>query len=101
MQRKSKKNFKMKGHTLPGINQKSETPNLPDGRSKSSAFQFGGGIMGYMEREMVEQFYQKQQQQQQQQNNPAVIPEVVTPLSSKPSMAKDMKTGKYKQKFEK
>ena len=31
--------FKMKGHTLPGINQRLETQNLPDGRAKSSAFQ--------------------------------------------------------------
>ena len=31
--------FKMKGHTLPGINQRSETTNMGDGRSKSSAFQ--------------------------------------------------------------
>ena len=31
--------FKMKGHTLPGINQRSETENLPDGRSASSPFQ--------------------------------------------------------------
>ena len=31
--------FKMKGHTLPGINQRSETKNMADGRSKSSAFQ--------------------------------------------------------------
>ena len=39
MPRKSNAKFKMKGHTLPGINQKSETPNLKDGRSPSSAFQ--------------------------------------------------------------
>ena len=39
MARKSKATFKMKGHTLPGINQKSETANLKDGRSPSSAFQ--------------------------------------------------------------
>ena len=39
MARKSNAKFKMKGHTLPGINQKSETPNLKDGRSPSSAFQ--------------------------------------------------------------
>ena len=39
MARKSKAKFKMKGHALPGINQKSETPNLKDGRSPSSAFQ--------------------------------------------------------------
>ena len=30
--------FKMKGHTLPGINQKSDG-NTAEGRSKSSAFQ--------------------------------------------------------------
>ena len=29
----------MKGHALPGINQRSETANLSDGRSPSSAFQ--------------------------------------------------------------
>ena len=34
--------FKMKGHTLPGINQRSETKNMADGRSKSSAFQKNG-----------------------------------------------------------
>tara|TARA_R100001463_G_C3478624_1_gene216712 strand:+ start:256 stop:741 length:486 start_codon:yes stop_codon:yes gene_type:complete len=39
MARKSKAKFKMKGHTLPGINQRSETTNLKDGRSPSSAFQ--------------------------------------------------------------
>ena len=39
MGRKSKAVFKMKGHTLPGINQKSETVNKKDGRSPSSAFQ--------------------------------------------------------------
>ena len=39
MGRKSKAKFKLEGHTLPGINQKSETPNLKDGRSPSSAFQ--------------------------------------------------------------
>ena len=34
------KTFKMKGHTLPGINQRSEgNTDLADGRSKSSAFQ--------------------------------------------------------------
>ena len=31
--------FKMKGHTLPGINQKIEGKNMVDGRAKSSAFQ--------------------------------------------------------------
>jgi len=39
MGRKKQGSFKMKGHTLPGINQKSETVNLKDGRSPSSAFQ--------------------------------------------------------------
>ena len=34
--------FKMKGHALPGINQRSETKNMADGRSKSSAFQKNG-----------------------------------------------------------
>ena len=38
MARKSKAKFTMKGHTLPGINQKSDV-NLKDGRSPSSAFQ--------------------------------------------------------------
>ena len=38
MARKSKAIFTMKGHTLPGINQKSDV-NLKDGRSPSSAFQ--------------------------------------------------------------
>jgi hypothetical protein len=31
--------FKMKGHTLPGINQRMDKSSLPDGRAKSSAFQ--------------------------------------------------------------
>ena len=39
MARKSKAKFEMEGHTLPGINQKSETANKKDGRSPSSAFQ--------------------------------------------------------------
>ena len=39
MGRKSKAKFTMKGHTLPGINQRSETENMKDGRSPSSAFQ--------------------------------------------------------------
>ena len=33
------KPFKMKGHTLPGINQRSNT-NLPDGRPASSSLQY-------------------------------------------------------------
>ena len=39
MARQKQGSFKMKGHTLPGINQKSETVNIKDGRSPSSAFQ--------------------------------------------------------------
>ena len=39
MARKSKAKFELKGHALPGINQKLETENLKDGRSSSSAFQ--------------------------------------------------------------
>ena len=39
MGRKSKAKFELKGHALPGINQKSETANIKDGRSPSSAFQ--------------------------------------------------------------
>tara|TARA_R110000744_G_scaffold373122_1_gene485158 strand:+ start:314 stop:754 length:441 start_codon:yes stop_codon:yes gene_type:complete len=31
--------FKMKGHTLPGINQNMDDSSQPDGRAKSSAFQ--------------------------------------------------------------
>tara|TARA_R110000765_G_scaffold239253_2_gene341875 strand:+ start:536 stop:940 length:405 start_codon:yes stop_codon:yes gene_type:complete len=43
--------YKMKGHTLPGIDQRSEGKNLADGRAKSSAFQksgapFLGAVMG-------------------------------------------------------
>ena len=35
------KPYKMKGHTLPGINQRSEgNTDLPDGRSGSSPFQY-------------------------------------------------------------
>lgn len=37
------KTFGLKGHTLPGINQRSEgNTDLADGRSKSSTFQFMG-----------------------------------------------------------
>ena len=32
--------FKMKGHTLPGINQNMDKTSLPDGRAGSSALQF-------------------------------------------------------------
>tara|TARA_A100001515_G_scaffold100467_1_gene81310 strand:- start:1376 stop:1843 length:468 start_codon:yes stop_codon:yes gene_type:complete len=37
--KKSGKGFKLKGHALPGINQKIEGKNLADGRHPSSAFQ--------------------------------------------------------------
>ena len=43
MGRKSKAKFKLNGHTLPGINQKSETTSK-DGRSPSSAFQMESPI---------------------------------------------------------
>ena len=40
------KGFKMKGHSLPGINQRSEgNTDLPDGRSASSALQLKEGTM--------------------------------------------------------
>ena len=44
MSRKSKGKFELKGHTSPGINQKSETKNLKDGRSPSSALQMQSPI---------------------------------------------------------
>ena len=44
MGRKSKAKFELKGHTLPGINQKSEASNLKDGKSPSSAFQMQSPI---------------------------------------------------------
>ena len=95
MEREAKgKTFKMKGHTLPGINQKSEgNTDLADGRSKSSAFQlglvdntrsaFGGGDAT----------------QAMQQPNPlpnvgaGVDPSLAPPIVSKPSIAKDYKEG--------
>jgi len=46
MARKSKAKFTMKGHALPGVNQKSETANVTDGRSPSSAFQQTGEVEG-------------------------------------------------------
>ena len=86
--------FKMKGHTLPGINQRSETKNMADGRSKSSVFQ----------QDMVSTFPGGAGNIEQRRNIPPQGPmgAVTNPsmLVSKPSVAKDMKTGKYKQKFE-
>ena len=88
--------FKMKGHTLPGINQRS-------GGNKSSTFQ--QGMAGMMD---------AAQAVQQRRNSVPPVGGVgamggmgagmgmgmTPPLVSKPSVAKDMKTGKYKQKFE-
>ena len=51
MARKKQASFKMKGHTLPGINQKSETANKKDGRSPSSAFQMNVANTNVMETE--------------------------------------------------
>ena len=51
MARKKQASFKMKGHTLPGVNQKSETANLKDGRSPSSAFQMNVANPNVMETE--------------------------------------------------
>ena len=100
------KTYKMKGHTLPGINQRLDanaTNVAEQGLAGSSAFQQGmTGMMGAA-------------QALQQRRNP--VPPVggvgamggmgagmgmgmTPPLVSKPSVAKDMKTGKYKQKFE-
>ena len=82
------KTFKMKGHTLPGINQRSEgNTDLADGRSKSSVFQqafgqppivdpmaqrnpmvTGGGAMGGV--------------------GAGVDPSLTPPIVSKPSIAK-------------
>ena len=36
--------YRMKGHTLPGINQKIDKSTLPDGRAKSSAMQKNVGV---------------------------------------------------------
>ena len=47
MARQSKAKFTMKGHTLPGINKKSETANIEDGRSPSSAFQQNSPVKNY------------------------------------------------------
>jgi hypothetical protein len=84
------KTYTMKGHTLPGINQRSEgNTDLPDGRSKSSAFQFGNimsamGVTQGMGRNIP-------------QNNPMIpqpgiqpVPSqsMNPPIRSKPSMAK-------------
>ena len=88
------KTFKMKGHTLPGINQRSEgNTDLPDGRSKSSVFQQGfmgvgaaanmgaGAAMPTTKRKPVPPTG----------GSAAGIPIDPSVLVSKPSMAKDTK----------
>ena len=97
------KTFKMKGHTLPGINQRSEgNTDLPDGRSKSSTFQFSGGIGAPMIKNMMAGNPRDPQRGGSGMLGGAGnVASMVPPLMYKPSMAKDMKTGKYKQKFEK
>lgn len=54
MARKSKGKFNMKGHTLPGINQRSETSNIKDGRSPSSAFQMQSPLKEEISQESVD-----------------------------------------------
>ena len=82
------KTFKMKGHTLPGINQRSEgNTDLADGRSKSSTFQqFNVAAQGMQAANIM---------RQQQGNMPGggamggVGAGLGTPpIMSKPSMAK-------------
>jgi len=41
--------FKMKGHSLPGINQRMDKSSKPDGRAKSSAFQKPTGWKGKLQ----------------------------------------------------
>ena len=47
------KSYKMKGHTLPGINQNMDKTNLPDGRAGSSAVQLtiGGSRVDVFDKE--------------------------------------------------
>ena len=98
------KTFKMKGHTLPGINQRLDanaTNVAEQGLAGSSAFQ--QGMMG-----ALGAAGNVAQTTQRRNPNPPPIGggvnagAVTNPsmFVSKPSMAKDMKTGKYKQKFE-
>ena len=83
--------FKMKGHTLPGINQKSS-------KNKSSAFQFGSAVMG----SMGAAGNMAQQRNKLNVQNPMAPPVDGTaignpPIMSKPSAAKKYGTfSKYK-----
>ena len=85
------KTFKMKGHTLPGINQRS-------GENKSSTFQFMGA--GYDASQNISDMQRRNPSAFAGGGGGAGTPTDPSMLVSKPSMAKDMKTGKYKQKFE-
>ena len=87
------KTFSLKGHTLPGINQRS-------GGNKSSTFQqnpmmcsmgAAGNIASMQQRDPLAPGV----------GAPGVGAGMTPPLVSKPSMAKDMISGKYEQKFEK
>ena len=93
------KTFKMKGHTLPGINQRSEgNTDLPDGRSKSSTFQ--QDMTGMMDTASVkfDRAAQTMQQRVQAPNIPGggvmggvgvgADPSLTPPIVSKPSVAK-------------
>ena len=66
------KTFKMKGHTLPGINQRSETKNLADGRSKSSTFQFDAGVAAMMPNIMSNVDQARMMQRGNPQQNPGL-----------------------------
>ena len=89
------KTFKMKGHTLPGINQRSETKNLADGRSKSSTFQQSENVAAM---EMMKENQGDISSKLEEQQIPEGISKIAenspinTPLNkgqSKPSIAKD------------
>ena len=98
------KTFGLKGHTLPGINQRSEgNTDLADGRSKSSTFQFSNTMMGALNAGNIAQNMPGQNA------NPNANPNANTgaspktwnigaaPTMSKPSMAKKYGTfSKYK-----
>ena len=77
------KTFKMKGHTLPGINQRSETKNLADGRSKSSAFQFGTGAGTFAASQLSNKMMQNQAAAPQPVRNVPTNAPLGTPLNQK------------------
>ena len=99
------KTFKMKGHTLPGINQRSDAnaANVAEqGLAGSSTFQFSGGIGAPMIKNMMAGNPRDPQRGGSGMLGGAGnVASMVPPLMYKPSIAKDMITGKYKQKFEK